>query len=216
MRKERVGKGREREILAVVLALAVMIPATSGRTADRADPDWPCIQRLMPELSAATVWDGPAIEGSLKSWQDRLAVRELVSRVAARRTTLDEAEKSISTFARTLEVDKEATLTAVFAGVFATINGDRAQLIAGIKRYARNQRLLADKIRGLTAEMEALRVKGTPESEARRQQLHEQWAWDTRIHDEREKSLKAVCDQPVLLEQRLFVLTRAIRAELSQ
>ena len=89
MRKERVGKGREREILAVVLALAVLIPATSGRTADRADPDWPCIQRLMPELSAATVWDGPAIEGSLKSWQDRLGGRHPGCPGGGRRTPPD-------------------------------------------------------------------------------------------------------------------------------
>lgn len=202
----------------VGLLLAFAITASFGGTAAAggADPDWPCVQRLVPELSAAAVWDGPAFEKFLKSWQDRSMVRELVSEAASQRTHLEEAEKAITAFAGTLGADKDATLTAAFAGIFSTINDDRSQLIAGIKRFARNQQRLAAKIRDLSAEMEALSAKGVPENDARRQQLHEQWAWDTRIHKDREGSLRAVCEQPVALEQRLFVLTRAIRASMTQ
>ena len=45
--------------------------------------------------------------------------------------------------------------------------------------------------------------------------LEEQQLWDTRIYDEREQSLVFVCEQPVLLEQRLFRIGREIMAHLS-
>ena len=52
---------------------------------------------------------------------------------------------------------------------------------------------MTSRIRDARGEMEALAVKSIPESDARLQQLHEQWAWDTRIHRDREKSLTAMC-----------------------
>lgn len=207
--------GRKPAWAAIVLAAAVAA-AAGGTATGSADADWPCVQRLVPELSAAAVWDGPDIENHLKSWQDQPAVRQLVSRVASRRSDVAEAEKTIAAFAAGLGADKDAALTAAFAGIFSAINDDRSQLIAGIKRYAKNQQRLAAKIGNLSGELEALAAQGVPESDPRRQQLHEQWEWDTRIHKDRERSLTAICEQPVLLEQRLFVLTRAIRAAMTR
>jgi hypothetical protein len=34
--------------------------------------------------------------------------------------------------------------------------------------------------------------------------------WDTRIFDDRQRLLPAVCGQPVLLEQRLYQLSHAV------
>lgn len=199
-----------------LLAFAVVAVAGGAPTAGSADADWPCVQRLVPELSAAAVWDGPDFANFLKSWEDRPAVHQLVTQVASRRTDLQQAEKAIAAFADGLGTDKDATLTAAFAGIFSVTNDDRSQLIAGIKRYARNQQRLAARIRDARSEMEALAAKSIPESDARLQQLHEQWEWDTRIHRDREKSLTAMCERPVLLEQRLFFLTRAVRSAMTR
>ena len=38
--------------------------------------------------------------------------------------------------------------------------------------------------------------------------------WDTRIFDERSKTIGYVCEVPVLIEQRLFALARAIQQSL--
>jgi hypothetical protein len=208
--------GRKSAPAALLLAFAIMAVAGGAPTARSADPDWPCVQRLVPELSAATVWDGPDFVSFLTSWGDRPVVHRLVTRVASRRTDLEQAEKAITIFADGLDADKDATLTAAFAGIFSIIDDDRSQLIVGIKRYAQNQQRLAARIRDARGEMEVLTAKSIPESDARLQQLHEQLSWDTRIHRDREKSLTAMCEQPVLLEQRLFVLTRAIRAAMTR
>jgi len=38
--------------------------------------------------------------------------------------------------------------------------------------------------------------------------------WETRIFDDRSRLLPAVCDQPVLLEQRLYQLSHAVMDEM--
>jgi hypothetical protein len=45
--------------------------------------------------------------------------------------------------------------------------------------------------------------------------LQQQVDWDSRIFDDRQRLLPAVCEQPRVLEQRLFALSRAIQEELS-
>ncbi len=173
------------------------------------DPDWPCVQRLVPQLSAAAVWDGPPLAEPGADSPGEAAIAELASKVAARGTPLDTAEQAIVTYAESLGAERDARLTALFAAVFVTVDRDRAELISGIKRYARGQRRLAARIRETTAEL-----GGGTATAARRRELQERRAWDTRIFEERQTSLQALCDQPVLLEQRLFRLAQTIRANM--
>ena len=49
---------------------------------------------------------------------------------------------------------------------------------------------------------------------ARRQELEQQRLWDIRIYEDRERSLTYICEQPVLLEQRVFALAREIMGHL--
>jgi len=45
--------------------------------------------------------------------------------------------------------------------------------------------------------------------------VEERLLWDTRVFDERLQSLSYVCESPVLLEQRLFALSRHIMNHLN-
>lgn len=200
----------------IALAGVVVFYAGAAGAAAAEDPDWPCVQRLMPELSPATVWGGPPVDDAAPAWRDTPAIRDLVLRIASRRTALEDGEKAVAAFARTLGGEKDAMLTLVFAGLFTTIDQERSRLLSGIKRYARGQRRLASRIRQLTADLGAAPADGTPQSAARRRQLRERQVWDTRIFEERERSLQALCEQPVLLEQRLFILARAIMAQMDE
>lgn len=200
--------------VAVLFAGMISMAGPSSLRAASEDPDWPCVQRLVPEISIATVWAGPPVEDALQNWQRNDAVQALVGRISLRRTPIEEAEKAIEDFASPLGADKDAQLTLVFAGLFETISQQRRQLINGIKKYAKRQRKLAAKIRDMTAELERIPVGGAPENVARRRELEEKWTWDQRIFDEREHSLLALCEQPVLLDQRLYVLSRAIMTQM--
>ncbi|MCH8139333.1 MAG: hypothetical protein IH926_10370 [Proteobacteria bacterium] len=129
---------------------------------------------------------------------------------------VEEGVSAIEAFAKTLGVGKDATLTLVFAGRIATIDAERSRIIAGIKRYAKRQRRLADRIRDLGAGLKGIPSDGPDEGDARHAELYRQWTRATRIFDERERSLKALCHRPVVLERRPFMLSRAIMAEMER
>ena len=94
----------------LALALTLVPYAIPALAAGTDDPDWPCVQRLMPELSAGAVWAGPSIENAAKLWRNKPAVQSLVARIAARRTPVEEGVGAIEAFAKTLGVEKDATL----------------------------------------------------------------------------------------------------------
>ena len=50
----------------------------------------------------------------------------------------------------------------------------------------------------------------------RRADLEAQMTWRARIFDDREKLLPLVCEQPVVIERRLFALSRALSEELAK
>lgn len=157
------------------------------------------------------VWTGPAIDEKDQGWRRDARLSELVAKISARTTDMAQAEKDIQTYTAGLAADSKAQkLTRLFAGMLATINAERDMVIQGIARYARRQQSLAARIEQATAELESL-----PQGDSSpRNDLQRQVDWDTRIFEERERSLAFVCESPVLLEQRAFALARAIMGHL--
>lgn len=197
-----------RKVLLTV-ALGGLLATSPLRAAE--DPDWPCVQRLMPELSPAMMWTGPALDEVGPSWRDDAAVAALAQELAARRVPLDEAEAQVGAFAAGLDpAGREARLTMLFAGVFELIARERREIIAGIKRFNETQRRLAERVRAAGAELRSLAGGATAADEMKRQAISERRAWEVRLFQERRSALTYLCEQPVLLEQRAFALARAI------
>src|ERR1700730_18228726 len=99
--------------------------------ADPRFPDWPCAQIKVPEISVAAVWSGPSIDDVGTAWETDPSITNLVARVAARRTPLDEAEAAISNFIAGDAVDRRQKAKLLFAGLFATLNQERSQVMNG-------------------------------------------------------------------------------------
>lgn len=196
-------------------ALGFVAPSVAAG-ADPQGSEWPCIQRKVPTVSIGTVWAGPEVAADDLSWKDDPEISDLVFRLAARRVALEEAYAEIDGFAEGLGSAKNESLTLLFVGLLQTINRERQEIMAGIERYARKQDVLSQEIKANLAELSELRAErtadGTPPK--RLQALEEQLTWETRIFDERRQSLTYVCESPVLLEQRLFALSRHIMSHL--
>lgn len=152
----------------------------------------------------------PAVEGLDGAWREDPTIKDLAERIAQRRTPVEDAKALVQDFASGLGADKDRKLTLLFVGMLSTINAERTSIISGIGRYAQRQARLAEKIEKTFADLSALPVSGTLEEEARREELQDIQVWDTRIFEERQRSLTYICDQPVLLEQRAFGLSREI------
>ena len=83
----------------------------------------------------------------------------------------------------------------------------------GIERFSRKQKQFADEIRSTVLQLREL--QDTPgHDEAKRNELSSRVEWGTRVFEERQKTIGYVCEVPVLIEQRLFALARAIQQSL--
>jgi hypothetical protein len=203
-------KHRIHGCVAIALVAGLARPALA---LDPRYPDWPCQQLKVPEISIASVWTGPAIESidAVKPTDPKEV--ELVSRLAARRTPIEEARKLIADFVVGTKDEKQEKAKRLFAGLYATLNAQRDEVMSGIERFSRKQKVLAEQIRGETEKIRQLQDQPSNDP-AQNDALASQLSWQTRIFEDRRKSTSYVCDVPVLLEKRLFDLASAIQADM--
>jgi hypothetical protein len=198
---------------ATVALLAVAASAGSCFAADPRYPDWPCAQAKVPEISLAAVWAGPPLDDVQDKWKDNAKVSALVSKLAARRIPIEEAQKDITDFLTGSTTEKTATGKLLFAGLFDTLNAQRSQVMNGLERVMRKQREAADKVRSDTVALQALQ-DAKPPDQAKVDELGNQLTWETRIFEDRRRVVKFVCEVPTAIDQRLFALGRAIQQEM--
>ncbi|MDH2341786.1 MULTISPECIES: hypothetical protein [unclassified Bradyrhizobium] len=199
-----------------IVTMAVLTLALSGTAARAADPrypNWPCTQAKVPEISLAAVWAGPALDDVQNKWKDDAKVNALVSKLSARKTPLDEAEKSVKEFLAGSAADKTANAKLLFAGLFDTLNAQRSQVMGGLERVSSKQREAADNIREESIQLQALQG-ATPRDEAKIEALSNELIWKTRIFEDRHKVVRFVCEVPTTIDQRLFALGRVIQQEM--
>ena len=194
------------------LALAALaLAALAAQAADKRFPDWPCKQIKVPELSVASVWTGEAFEIGSAAWKKNAKIADLVPLLAARRTELDVADKAVADYAAALpEAERKAQLTTLFAALFDTLNAQRGEVMNGIERYAKKQKALAEKVREDTRKMQAEQDQPGADQAALDDKV-KAIDWDLRVFDDRQKSLSAVCEVPVLIEQRLGALGKSVQ-----
>ena len=192
-----------------VVALAISSGKVDAQAAP-ADPDWPCVQRLLPEIVGGMVWAGPPLD-EVEKPEDAGGIEALAGELAARRVPIEEAERQIESFADELEPDaRSTTLAALFKETLVIINSDRASIINGIKKFSRGQRALADKINAKNLEIQDIDGSDVLARDAAVAERD----WDIRIFEDRRQSLTYLCEQPVLLEQRAFALARSMASHL--
>jgi hypothetical protein len=195
-----------------VLGLALCLtqaPGIAGAT-DFSDPDWPCTQRKVENLSASLMWPEPVTRMPLTP-----AANDLVAILSLRRVTLEEAGTHVQTFVeKSAPVDGQL-LGNIFLNVFENLADRRQRLIAGIARYSRSQIALASRIDGTRVEMATLAGEKKPDFD-RIDKLEEQLDWDERIYRDRSQALTYVCETPVLLEKRAYAIGGILRKHMPQ
>lgn len=197
-------------IFAGVAIFSIAAPgAALAQRAAGGPPDWPCVQRLVPELSASAIWRGPAIDSLDKKWWSDSEIGPLVRFAVARATSQEDALARVSAFAQQMpEEEKETRLTMLFSGLFEKISTERTRTIDKIRSYSRGQVRQLEAIGTIVDDLEAARSAEDAEKIAR---LEQEIFWEKRLFDSRQASLRALCEQPYLLEERLSRLVRAMQ-----
>jgi Spy/CpxP family protein refolding chaperone len=200
-------------ILFAGLVTGACLSLSPADAAGRSEENWPCAQPKVPQMSIAAIWDGPSTADVGNAWEDNPALKDLVARLAARRTPLDDAQKAIAAFMTGSLAEKQDKAKKLFAGLFDTLNQQRAEVIRGIERVDRKQKDLAEKIRSDVAALRELQDK-PEQDQSKINALASEVEWSTRIFEERRKTIRYVCEVPTVIEQRTFALARTIRQAL--
>ena len=199
--------------IAIGALLFVAASSEFSLAADPRYPDWPCTQAKVPEISLAAVWAGPPLDDIKDKWKNDARVSALVPKLAARRTSLEDAQKAITEFLASSAADKATAGKLLFTGLFDTLNAQRSSVLSGLERITRKQRDAADKIRADALAMQALQGASPPD-QTKIEELGNQLVWQTRIFEERQRVVKFVCEVPTAIDQRLFALSRVIQQEM--
>ncbi|MGX5668546.1 hypothetical protein ACWKW9_21510 [Rhizobium daejeonense] len=186
--------------LALFLAL---VPAVAG-AADFSDPDWPCIQRKVENLSPGLMWPNPVTRSALPP-----EAADLASMLALRRVSLEEAETQVRAFMDKTPTADAQLLGNIFYDAFDKLADDRHRLITGIARYSRNQIALSKKIDNSRTEMAKLTAENNQDFD-RIDKLEEQIDWDERIYKDRSQALTYVCETPVIIEKRAYAIAQLL------
>jgi hypothetical protein len=190
--------------------------SATATTTPEAKSDWPCEQVQRPEISVGSVWHGPDPEAAADTdWRGDHAVATLVEQIAPRRVPQDQAVEAVHRFAAGYKDDRGKVLTALFAGLYETMSQERSQIIQGIKHFNSRQDSLSQRIQEGWKQLDALDPSSSdPKIAEQRMTLQQTIDWDSRVFDDREHLLPVICQQPSVIEQRLFALSRAIQEDM--
>ncbi|MDE2577389.1 MAG: hypothetical protein KGL46_01150 [Hyphomicrobiales bacterium] len=198
----------------MVLGIALTAARAPAQPARGGDPDWPCKQIKVPTIALAQYWPGAPLDPAQISGRSDAQIAELAARLAARRTTMEEAGKLIAAFAGGAGAQRKEKLELLALATFERLSAERSEVVSGLERFGGKLRAMADRLR---AEGDNLRAAqdASPQDAAKVRDLTEKIQWDVRVFDERKQALTYVCETPQLIEQRLGAIERLIAAAMS-
>jgi predicted nucleic acid-binding protein len=192
-----------------VVAAATASAAAQPAPPRTQDPDWPCQQRLVPHLTAASYWNGTIdIQGD---WQADPVIADLVRHLSPRRVTTEEGLAEIANFAEAASKDRPHRLALVFRGLLEETDRERAELIERLTQMGRRQRELADLVARLADELNSVPPDATGESAEKRVDLQQRHDFTARNFEEIQRTIRYACEAPVALDARLGAWARALQ-----
>jgi hypothetical protein len=194
-------------------AMLIAIGTTVSAMARTVDPDWPCQQVKVDELSVASFWNGPPVDPATADWQQDAAVAALVGIITQRRLPLDQAAQRIAGFAKAAGNARQQELLLVFAGVYDVLSRERQTVMNGLDRFGRRQKVLAANLRQEGEDLQAARGSASPD-DAKVAEMTQRLLWDQQFFETRRQSLRFACDVQTTIEQRLYGLAKAIQDNL--
>jgi hypothetical protein len=200
-----------RAAMIVAALLAPMLAAAQPQ--GKRDPNWPCQQIKVSDVSLASVWSGPAVDPTDAGWKNNAAVADLVEKLAPRRQPIEQAQTELHDFAQHAGPDKQRQLLQVLVGLFNVLDQERGSVITGLDRFGGRQKELAAEIR---ADNEKLRgLQNDPAADPKVvQEMTQKVTWEVEVFQDRRQAISYACDVPGKIEQRLFALARQIQQEI--
>jgi hypothetical protein len=196
-----------------VIAIAAALIAT-GASAAGGDPDWPCQQRLVPELTVGTYWNGPAMPENV-DWRADSKIAELVAAAASRDVPAGQSEARLAAFADSLSPEQRKTLLPeLFAGLVEAINQQRHDVIVRLKELSRRQKSISNLVDKVTDELRNAPSASDTANAGQRDEIEQRRSFLIQTFQQTQRTIQYACQVPTDLEARLGSYARALQAKL--
>jgi hypothetical protein len=187
----------------VGMKLVLPLLALLTMAAAPASSNWPCYQRLVPKLTAATLWAGPVPQ---HDWHANPAVVALVDQVGDRRLPLAEGVAKLKQYVATKPGDEARA--ELFAGLVDRSNVERTQAINRLFDVSRRLRAITNAITDSTKQLDGLPANAP---QAQRDEVVDRRALLIRQYDAISRTVQYACEIPVDFEHRLGEFARVLQ-----
>jgi hypothetical protein len=199
-----------RSFLVFVLTLALAANAVAAPPG--ADPDWPCQQRLVPHLSPATYWTGPAPPAGA-DWHADPKLSALIEAISPRDVPTEDGIAKLTAFAQSLPAAERAkSVPLAFTALVEQTNEERDAVIARLKSLGARQRSLATRIESDEAALQAIPADASGDQAAERAGITERHDLLVRSYHDIGETIRYACQVPSDLDARLGAYARALQA----
>jgi len=179
--------------------------------AQQRDPEWPCIQVLVPEIAIGVYWPRAIDEALLGTWEADESLSALAQKLSDLDDFTDTERRLIADFVESVPADSRAeTLDKLADSIVTLTNQRRRHYIEGIKRYTRQQISIAEQIESRLNQLAELEAGSGAESLAGKADIEETLRWHERVYDQRERLIGTLCERPVKLEENLSRVLREL------
>ena len=166
------------------------------------NPDWPCIQVLIEELSWGSIWTGSPLNKNSAKWIDdenlSALAKKLMNRKNKENESIDELKKYIK------KNNSSNQLTKLFHALFDTTNEIWKKRTKKLLNFGKRQRLTSEKIAMKLEKIKEL-AKEPDLNKDKIQKLEQEKFWDIRRFEDRRNMSDSLCEQPRFYEKRLGV-----------
>jgi len=164
------------------------------------NPDWPCIQVFIEELSWGSIWTGPPLNENSSKWKDDENLNALATKLMNRKTKENEGISELKKYIKKNNSPNE--LTKLFHALFDTTNKIWKKRTEKLLNFGKRQRLTSEKISMKLDKIKEL-SKDHNLNKDEIQKLENEKFWDIRRFEDRRNLSDSLCEQPRFYEKRL-------------
>ena len=175
------------------------------------NPDWPCIQVLLEELSWGSIWTGPPLDERTTKWKENEELRLLAIKIMDRKTKEEDGITELKKFMK--KNNSPEDLTFLFHALFDKTNEIWKNRTQKLKNFGKKQRLTSEKI-AKKLEKSKILLENPEANKEEITRLEQEKFWDIRKFEDRRMQSDYLCEQPRFYEKRLGVYSKIISEKL--
>jgi len=171
------------------------------------NPDWPCIQVYIEQLSWGSIWTGPVLDENSSKWINDEKLSSLAEKIMKRNTKENEGIKELKKYIK--KNNSPEQLTKLFHALFDTTNIIWKKRNEKLLNFGKRQRLTSEKISTKLGKIKKL-SKDYESNKDEIQKLEQENFWDVRRFEDRRALSDSLCEQPRFYEKRLGTYSKII------